>query len=439
MSEGAILSWRSWAPWVALALALVLLPRLLSSGSSLTMMSLMGIMIIFALSYNMLLGQTGMLSFGHAVYYGLAGFVAIHAMNAIAQNKWAIPLPVIPLIGGLAGLAFGILFGSVSTRRGGTVFAMITLGVGELVASSSLILRSFFGGESGITANRTKLMPLFGYKFGPQIEIYYLIAGWAFIAILAMYAITRTPFGRMCNAVRENPERAEFIGYSTQTVRFIAFCLAGFFAGIAGALAAINFEIMNALSLGAAQSGTVLLMAFIGGIGLFWGPILGAILVTFLQVTLSDLTGAWMLYFGLLFILVVMFAPGGIAGWLALHGPALRSGRLGRLLPAYALAAVPLAMAAAGAILIVELAHHMLVKASSDGSLVHVFFTTLDGASPWPWLAALALLGVGAALTRLAWGPVRSAWAAVHAASAPVDGPAEAAVVPPAAQGVLPT
>ena len=159
-----------------------------------------------------------------------------------------------PIVGGLAGLAFGVLFGLVSTRRAGLVFSMISLGIGELVSSSSFILRTFFGGEEGITTNRAKLAPLFGLKFGPQIEVYYLIAIWCFLCIAAMYALTRTPFGRICNAVRDNPERVQYIGYSAQRIRLIAFSFAAFFAGIAGGLAAINFEIMNAQQLGAQQS-----------------------------------------------------------------------------------------------------------------------------------------------------------------------------------------
>src|ERR1700728_5146026 len=229
---------RFYGWWVATAVVLVVLPYVFRSGGALTAFSLVGISIIFSLSYNILLGQTGLLSFGHAVYYGLGGFVAIHAMNAVIRNKLGVSIPVIPLVGGLAGLAFGVLFGLVSTRRAGIVFSMISLGIGELVSSSSFILRTFFGGEEGITTNRSKLTSFFGYKFGPQLEVYYLIAVWCFFCVLAMYALTRTPFGRMCNAVRENPERVEFVGYSPRMVRLIAFCFAAFFAGIAGRLAA---------------------------------------------------------------------------------------------------------------------------------------------------------------------------------------------------------
>ena len=311
--------------WLVAALLYLGLPLVFRSGTALTMMSLMGIMIVFALSYNMLLGQTGLLSFGHAVYYGLGAFFVAHAMNAIIRAKLPIPLPVMPLIGGAAGLVFAVIFGSVSTRRGGTAFAMISLGLAELVASSSLILRGFFGGEEGITTNRTRLFHLFDWNFGPQIQVYYLIAAWCLISMIAIYALTRTPFGRMCNAVRENPERIEFIGCSRTMVRFIAFSLAGFFAGIAGGLATINFEIVNASYVGLQQSGIVLLAAYIGGIGYFIGPVLGAILVTYLQIVLSDVTEIWQLYFGLMFIAVVMFAPGGLAGLLMMHVPLMRT------------------------------------------------------------------------------------------------------------------
>src|SRR5579872_7492390 len=133
---------RFYGIWVAVALVLVLLPDVFSSGTALTTFCLIGISIIFSLSYNILLGQTGMLSFGHAVYYGLGGFLVIHAINIIGANKLPIPLPVIPLIGGLTGLLFAILLGWVSTQRSGTAFAMISLGVAELIASSALILRS---------------------------------------------------------------------------------------------------------------------------------------------------------------------------------------------------------------------------------------------------------------------------------------------------------
>jgi branched-chain amino acid transport system permease protein len=388
--------------WLVTALLFLGLPLVFRSGTALTMMSLMGIMIVFALSYNMLLGQTGLLSFGHAVYYGLGAFFVVHAMNAIIRARLPIPLPAIPLIGGAAGLAFAAIFGSVSTRRGGTAFAMISLGLAELVESSSLILRGFFGGEEGITTNRTRLFRFFDWNFGPQIQVYYLIAAWCLISMISIYALTRTPFGRMCNAVRENPERIEFIGCSRTMVRFIAFCLAGFFAGIAGGLAAINFEIVNASYVGLQQSGIVLLAAYIGGIGHFIGPVLGAILVTYLQIMLSDVTEIWQLYFGLMFIAVVMFAPGGLAGLLMIHVPLVRARVLHPLMLPYASLLAASSIAVAGGIVIVELAHRLTVKAT-EGAVMQLFGISLDAESAWPWLVAAALVAGGGLLTRAAW------------------------------------
>jgi branched-chain amino acid transport system permease protein len=395
--------------WIAAVLALLLLPRLFSSGGSLTTFSLIGISIIFALSYNILLGQTGMLSFGHAVYYGLGGFLAIHVINIVARNKFAIPLPLIPLIGGFAGLIFAALLGWVSTRRSGTAFAMISLGLAELVASSALILRTFFGGEAGVSANRTKLFRLFDWSFGPQIQIYYLVAGWTLLAVIAMYALTRTPLGRMCNAVRDNPERVQFVGYDPHIIRYLAFCFAGFFAGIAGALAAINFEIANSAYLGAVQSGTVLFATYIGGVGFFIGPIVGAIFVTLLSLGLSDLTPVWQLYFGLIFIAVVMFAPGGITGVLMKHRPLIKAGLLGRMLPSYAIAFVPTLAMIAGLMLVIETTVHYTVNPGDD-SHIRAFGIGFDAASPYIWAMALILLVGGFAVARKTWARVGGAW-----------------------------
>lgn len=398
-----------YSTWIIAALVMVILPKIFSSGGSLTMFSLIGISIIFSLSYNILLGQTGMLSFGHAVYYGLGGFLAIHTINIIARNKYAIPLPLVPLIGGAAGLLSAMVIGWVSTRRSGTAFAMISLGVAELLASSALILRTFFGGEAGVSANRTKVLRLFGWSFGPQIEIYYLVAGWTLIAVIAMYALTRTPLGRMCNAVRDNPERVQFVGYDPHVIRYIAFCFAGFFAGIAGALAAINFEIANSAYLGAAQSGTVLFATYIGGVGFFIGPIVGAIFVTLLSLSLSDVTSVWQLYFGLIFIAMVMFAPGGITGLMMMHRPLLKGGTLSRVLPSYLLAFVPTLAMVTGLMLAIETTVHFTVNPNED-SHIKAFGVPFDAANPAIWAIAAVLLIGGFLVARWTWARVAASW-----------------------------
>lgn len=383
-----------FAIWIVLAVVLLLLPQFFSSRLALSTMSLMGTMTIFALSYNMLLGQTGLLSFGHAVFFGLGGYVAVHILNMAAAGGWPVPLPLFPVVGGLGGLFFGALFGAIATKRAGTAFAMITLGIGELVVSSALILRRFFGGEEGVTTDRTEALHLFGYSFGPQIQVYYLIAAWCFLSIAAMYAITRTPFGRIANAVRDNPQRTAFIGYDTQTVRFIAFSLAGLFAGIAGGLSVINFEIVNAAQMGAVESGSVILMTYIGGVGNFAGPIIGAILITWLQLVLSDATQIWPLYVGLLFMGMVMFAPGGIAGLLAQQRPLLASRKLHRVLPYYLLALMPGIAAVVGLSFLAETSHQYSIR-SSYGPELTLYSMQFDVTSPLPWVVGLALAGGG--------------------------------------------
>lgn len=395
--------------WVLAAAVLVVLPFVFSSGTALTVMSLMGISIIFSLSYNILLGQTGLLSFGHAVYYGFGGYLAVHAMKAIAANGLPVPLPAIPLIGGLAGLFFAVLFGWVSTKRSGTAFAMISLGLAELIGSSALILRGFFGGEEGITADRTKLLRIFEWSFGPQMQVYYLIAAWCLLCAILMYALTRTPLGRMCNAVRDNPERVQFVGYDPRMVRFLAFCLSGFFAGIAGALAAINFEIANSALFGAVQSGSVLLATFMGGAGFFFGPVIGAVLVVYLQLMLSDLTTIWQLYFGLLFISMVMFAPSGLAGLIMLHRPLWRAGTLHRVLPAYLLAFVLLLVMLAGAALMIEMFHHLMVKAP-EGPAMKFMGIPLRANAVVPWVVGILMAGIGFLLFRRSLRVVAAAW-----------------------------
>jgi branched-chain amino acid transport system permease protein len=401
--------WRTCAPWLVAAALLLLLPLIFRSGGALTLMSLMGIQIIFALSYNLLLGQTGLLSFGHAVYYGLGAYFAVHAMNWAIKSGAAIPLPLLPIAGALAGLVFAALFGWVSTRRAGTVFAMISLGLAELVASSSLILRSFFGGEEGITTNRTKLWRLFDLSFGPQIQVYYLIAVWCLIAAALLYALTRTPLGRMCNAVRDNPERAAFVGYDPQMVRYIAFCISGAFAGLAGSLAAINFEIANAAYFAAHQSGTVLLATFVGGTGYFFGPILGAILITALQVSLSDITEVWQLYFGLLFIAIVMYAPGGIAGVIMRHAPLWRAGTLVQVVAAYTKAIAAGLVAISGGILLIELAHRLAAK-SGESAVTRIGTLALDARGLVAWSLAAALIASGLWVLKLVLPGARQAF-----------------------------
>ncbi len=383
--------------WVAVALAFAILPHIFSQSFALSMLSQMGIAVIFALSYNMLLGQTGLLSFGHAVYFGLGAFFCAHALNLIGAGKIWFPVTLVPLIGGLAGLVFGLLLGFVTTRRAGTPFAMISLGIAEMVAASALMFTTFFGGEGGIATNRAVGKAFLGVSYGPQIQVYYLIAGWCLVTMILMFALTRTPLGRMANAVRDNPERAKFVGYNPTRVRWLMMALASFFAGIGGGLAAINYEIVTAETLGLVASGNVVLMAFIGGIGHFWGPIIGAVLVTLLQSALSNYTQAWLLYFGLFFLVIIMFSPGGIANLIALHKPVWNAGLVKRLVPSYAIAAIAGAVLLAGFFALIEMIYHFEAKETSSKAFSY-FGLMLDPLQTRYWIGTAIVFGIGIAL-----------------------------------------
>jgi branched-chain amino acid transport system permease protein len=385
----------AWLAWGGFALVLMVAPLLFTSSLAMTMLTQMGGAIIVCLSFNMLLGQGGMLSFGHAVYFGLGSFAAIHTLNKVAAGAWGLPVSLIPLVGGFAGLAVAALLGAVSTRKSGNTFAMITLGVGELVWSMSLMLPEFFGGEGGISSNRVVGQPVLGISFGPQIQVYGLIAVYCFVCTALMYAFTRTPLGRMLNAVRDNPERVAFIGYDTQRVRYLAFMIAGFFAGVAGGLHAINFEIVTAEVVGAPRSGAYLLFTFLGGASFFFGPILGAVLLVFATVMLSEMTKAWLLYLGLVFLLMVMFAPGGLASLIMMNVRVAAHGLLRRLYLPYLGLALAGLVVVVSASLMVEMVYHIKLN-EALGPLMKYAGVEVNTHSQQTWGVAVVALALGA-------------------------------------------
>ncbi len=376
---------RRSAVWLLAMAVLAVLPFIFTGGLGLAVLNQMLIMVLFTVSYNMLLGQGGMLSFGHAVFYGLGGYHAAHLINWIDSAGLPIPLPFVPLAGGLAGLIIAIIIGSFSTNKAGTVFAMISLGIGELIAASSLIFTKFSGGEEGITADRTSPPDFFGWTFAQETQVYYLIAFWMLISVWLMYRFSRTPVGRMANAVRDNPERAEFVGYSQRNIRYITFAISGLFAGIAGSLFAINYEIVTEETVNAITSGTVLLQAYIGGVGFFAGPIVGAVVFTLLQTLLSNYTGIWALYVGILFVATVMYAPAGLTGIIMMHQPIWSSGQMNRLVKPYLSMLLPALLCLIGCVGLLEMLH-ALAESSGGDTKKALFGITWQLHTVWPWL-----------------------------------------------------
>lgn len=409
----ALINWQSILPWVIAAGFLLFLPLVFPSGAALTIMNQMAITIIFALSYNMLLGQGGMLSFGHAVYMGLGGFFCMHLLNWVEYDGLWLPLPLLPLFGGLFGLMFAFIIGSFSTRRAGTVFAMISLGVGELIAACSIIIVVFFGGEEGVSGDRSMGPEVLGVDFAQQQEVYYLIAIWLLISIGAMYFYSRTPMGRIANAVRDNEERAEFLGYSQRMVRWITFCASGFFAGIAGALFAINYEILTEENLNLATSGTILLVTFLGGVGFFIGPIIGAVVFTLLQTVLSLYTEIWQLYVGILFVLTVMFFPTGLTGLIAIHTQPWRLGRLGMLSAPYAKLFVPCIAFVLSVAAICEILFHQREAGPGD-EMMNLYGIIFNAHGVLPIGIAIAVAAVSLFVIRRLMPSLREAWDAAN-------------------------
>ena len=396
----AALAVRLW-PWIIALLVAVVLPWLFydfphgrHSGFMLSMLSQMGMMVIFALSFNMLMGQAGLLSFCHSVMFGLAGYSTVHFLNAAGQGELPVPLELMPLLAGLSGLGFAVVFGYIATKQRSTAFAMITLGIVQLVTTAATMFHHFFGGEGGVNTDRQIGISLFGLDYGHAIQVYYLIAGWMMICAAGMYFHTMTPLGRMANACRDNHERAQFVGYDPRIVRFLQFALSGFYSGIAGGLFAITYEIVTFDAVAAPLAANALLMAYIGGATTFFGPVLGAILITLLQSGVSLMSNSWLVYVGVLFIVMVTFAPAGLTGIFLEHAPIARAGLLHKLAIPYLRILIPGLVVLFGFVAMIELLSFLTIG-MAEGKHLALFGHTIDVLSATPWLIAGMCLVAG--------------------------------------------
>ena len=378
---------------------LAALPVLLSAGLLNAAVQML-IAALFASAYSLLAGRAGMLSFGHAAYFGVGAFATVHAMNALG-GAGLLPTPLMPLVGAAAGLAFGVVAGWFATQRSGTAFAMITLAIAELLHSLAPQLKGLFGGESGISAMR---MPAWGFTFGSTTEVYYLTLVWVLLSLLLLHFHTRTPAGRLTLGLRENSHRLRFLGYDVHLLSVSAFAISGLFSGVAGGLQVLANEAANYVVFDPGVSASVVLNSYIGGVGVFLGPALGAALMSFFGYAVSDKTQAWLLYQGVLFVLVMMFMPQGLVGlW---DTAAARVRRLGAaravpLLLGWLIAALLLT---AGAVFLIELVQRLCsqeyraLAAQADAMPpVALWKRTWEVASvaTWAWPLGLSALGGG--------------------------------------------
>ena len=295
---------------ILLVVAVLALP-IASGGFGMQLATQVLVLWCFGLSYQLLFGRTGMLSFGHAVSFGLAAFATAHA----ARTLGGVPVyELLPLVGAAIGALCGVVLGYPVTRRSGIAFAMVTLGLGELVAACFLMFPGFFGGEAGVTLQRTRVPSLVGLDYGHGFTQLMLTAAWTFAVLLLVRWLGRTPFGLATLAVRENAQRIEYLGFRTATVRWVSMLVASTLAGVAGTLSALAYEIVTVDAVSLHTSANVLLMTVIGGLGSPWGPLVGSTFLTVMQSVVSDWTRAWLFYYGFVFVVLVWLAPEGITG-----------------------------------------------------------------------------------------------------------------------------
>ena len=295
---------------------LVLMAMLAIAGSGFILLLGTQVLVLwcFGLSYQVLFGRTGMLSFGHAVNFGLSALMTAHGVRALAAGAGAPVYELLPVVGALTGLGCGLVLGYPVSRRSGIAFAMVTLGLGELVAACFLMFPGFFGGEAGVTLRRTAVGSIFGIDYGQPRAQFVFTAVWV-LAVLAFVGwIGRTPFGMAARAVRENPERIQFLGQRTASIRWVSCIVAATLAGIAGALSALAYEIVTVDAVSLHTSANVLLITVIGGLHSLFGPLVGALFLTVMQSIVSEFTRAWLFYYGLVFVVLVLLAPDGVLG-----------------------------------------------------------------------------------------------------------------------------
>ena len=390
----------SFAAVAVLAALPVLLPAGLLNASVQALIA-----ALFASAYSLLAGRAGMLSFGHAAYFGVGAFATVHAMNALGGTG-LLPTPLMPLVGAVGGLGFGLAAGWFATQRSGTAFAMITLAIAELLHALAPQLKGWFGGESGISTMRA---PAWGLSFGSTTQVYYLTLAWVLLSLALLYFHTRTPLGRLTLALRENEHRLRFLGYDVHGLGVSAFAISAMFSGIAGGLQVMGNESANYVVFDPGVSATVVLNSYIGGVGSFFGPALGAALMSFFGYAVSDTTQSWLLYQGALFVLVMMFMPEGLTGLFTAAARLVDRHGVLALLPLALSAILAVVLLAGGAVFVVEMLQRLfsqdyrsLARMSGVAPPVPLFGRAWSAGAWTTWIVPAGLLLAGALMTAIA-------------------------------------
>jgi branched-chain amino acid transport system permease protein len=303
------LQWITQNPILAILAVLIIFPFISPYKALATQIIIFGLL---ALGYNILYGYTGLLSFGHAAFFGLGAYATGIILVRTHCSIWA-------GIGmGLAVSAVGaLLLGFLCLRRRGIYFALLTLAFAQMLYYTAYSWVSLTGGEAGL---RNVPRPLFELPNIISIDIYtptrfyFFALAFVMVALILLKRILESPFGRVLQAIRENEKRARSCGYNTGRIKWLSFILSGTFSGLAGALHTLYINFVGIEQLYWATSGTIVMMALLGGPGTFFGPFVGAAVFLYLEDIISGFTKYWMIFLGPIFVLCVLFFPQGIWG-----------------------------------------------------------------------------------------------------------------------------
>ncbi len=288
--------------------ALCLLPWLLPSQALAVNVLIYGVL---AVGYNLLFGYTGMLSFGHAAFFGAGAYIA-----GIAIGRFGIPWFAAVPLGVLGGGVLAFIIGMLSTRTRGIYFSMVTLALAQLIYYAALQASSWTGGENGLRGFTVESINLVGWKinFLDPANKYYILLAFAALALWAVSRILNSPFGAAIEAIRENERRARTCGFDVERTKLLAFTLSGLICALAGTMSALHLAFVPLDLLHYQTSGMIVMMTLLGGARSFFGPFVGALVFLLMEDVFSLWTSHWQIIVGSIFVLFVLFLPKGIWG-----------------------------------------------------------------------------------------------------------------------------
>lgn len=288
--------------------ALCLMPWLLPSQALAVNVLIYGVL---AVGYNLLFGYTGMLSFGHAAFFGAGAYVA-----GIAIGQFGVPWYAAVSLGVLGGGVLAFIIGLLSTRTRGIYFSMVTLALAQLIYYAALQASSVTGGENGLRGFTVDRINLFGWTFNflDPVNKYYMLLAFAALALWAVSRILNSPFGAAIEAIRENERRARTCGFDVERTKLLAFTLSGLICALAGTMSALHLAFVPLDVLHYQTSGMIVMMTILGGARSFFGPFIGALVFLLMEDVFSTWTSHWQIIVGTIFILFVLFLPKGIWG-----------------------------------------------------------------------------------------------------------------------------